>query len=81
MGLKTFGLQGVDWEERVNYERRGIAAAARCPCRCFIVWGVTVAEEVHKGDWHGAKCADYRPWLFSLASRPSIAVYIPGMPM
>ena len=43
MGLKTFGLMAVDWEERVNIERLRQERLARIKSR---------AEEI--GDWRAA---------------------------
>ena len=61
MGLKTFGLQAVDWEERVNYERlrtERLARVERLLARselgallCFDMNNIRYITATHIGTW------------------------------
>ncbi len=61
MGLKTFGLQAVDWEERVNYERlrterlarvkRLLKASELGALLCFDMNNIRYITATHIGTW------------------------------
>jgi Xaa-Pro aminopeptidase len=61
MGLKTFGLQTVDWEERVNFERLRTERLARVTQRleaselgallCFDMNNIRYITATHIGTW------------------------------
>ena len=61
MGIKTFGLQTVDWEERVNYERlrterlarvtRMLAASELGALLCFDMNNIRYITATHIGTW------------------------------
>ena len=61
MGLKTFGLQAVDWEERVNYERlrterlarveRLLAGSELGALLCFDMNNIRYITATHIGTW------------------------------
>jgi Xaa-Pro aminopeptidase len=61
MGLRTFGLQTVDWEERVNYERlrserlgrvqRLLAASDLGALLCFDMNNIRYITSTHIGTW------------------------------
>jgi Xaa-Pro aminopeptidase len=61
MGLKTFGLQTVDWEERVNYERLRAERLARAKkllavsdlgaLLCFDMNNIRYITATHIGTW------------------------------
>ena len=61
MGIKTFGLQTVDWEERINYERlrterlarvtRMLAASELGALLCFDMNNIRYLTSTHIGTW------------------------------
>src|SRR3989304_2952514 len=61
MGTKTFGLMGVDWEERVNFERLGTDRLARVKrfleaselgaLLCFDMNNIRYITATHIGTW------------------------------
>src|SRR5207302_220821 len=61
MGLKTFGLMGVDWEERVNYDRlrkerlerakRELARSGLGALLCFDMNNIRYITATHIGTW------------------------------
>jgi len=61
MGIKTFGLMGVDWEERVNFERlrterlarvkRFLKASSLGALLCFDMNNIRYITATHIGTW------------------------------
>ena len=69
MGLKTYGLMGVDWEERVNFERLRLERLARIKnllkaselgaLLCFDMVNVRYITATHIGTWAMDKVARF----------------------
>src|SRR5919109_1570357 len=69
MGIKTYGLMGVDWEERVNYERLRTERLARIKrllkeselgaLLCFDMNNVRYITATHLGTWAMDKLARF----------------------